>query len=853
LRVPFSVRHAVREGRSGFRRIGWFTLSVALGVAVLVGLYGFQRDVADAARAEARSILGGDLRLQSPDAFPEGAEAILDSLAARGALIARGVSLASVVSAPESGAARLLQVNAVDAGFPVVGRPIGDPEDAHARLSAGGGVVADPQVLLQLRVAAGDPVRIGTADLEVFGSVLGLPVDLGLQWAVGPPVFMALEDLGPAGLLSFGSLAQHRAWIALPAGETTSAFVRRHGRELRSLGLSVRTATEEAAALSRGFEELSRFLSLVGLLALLLGGIGVGSAVHVFLRERLPSVAVLRCLGARQGTLFRAYLLQTAVLGAGGAALGVLVGLGVQFALPTLLGAVLPFTPSPTLRPEAIAAGLLLGTWIAVAFSLLSLLGVRGVSPLVALRSSEEAPTPATWGLRGGVWALLFLTVFGLASVQVGDLGVGAVVAASVAGVMGVLAGAGFVIMRGLRSVLPATAPFSLRQGLSGLFRPGNQTVSVVAALGLGAFLLGALLVVESRLRTELSFEVDPDRPSLLLFDIQSDQREGVEALLVAEGISAELIPIVPSRLGEVAGEPVAAILERRRQGPSWMYRRVYRNTYSPPSAPVPDLVEGTWWGADEAEPPAVRVAVAEGVARVSLEAELARDLGVGVGDRLTWDVQGVPVPSVVSSIREVEWESFQPNFFAIFEPGGLEGAPATFIALAAGGAEGAHARIQDALLAGFPNVSFLDVATVQARLEVIVGRIVLALRSVAFFILAGGGLVLFASLLTTRFTRRGESALLKTLGASGRTIRRVLLWEYAALGAIGATAGLGLGAAGGVLLLSWQFGLSGAVPWATLGGLWLVIQLLAVGIGWSVSGPVLRAPAIAVLRDGES
>ncbi len=845
---PFAARHAARELRSGVRRIGWFMSAVALGIAVLVALYGFREDAAASAREEARALLGGDLRLQSNNAFDPEVEALLEGARAAGARVSRGTSLASVVSVPSTGASRLLQVNAVDEHFPASGDPIGVPAAAPALLSAGGGVVVDPQIMDQLAVGLGDRLRIGTLELEVLGSMSGVPVDFGLQWVVGPPVFLHAGDLEATGILGFGSLAQHRAWIVLPEGTSPEGWLRQNGRLLRSHGVSVRTAAQEAESFARGFAGLARFFGLVGLVALLLGGIGVGSAVAAYLREKRSSMAVLRCLGARQGTLFRAYLLQIGILGALGALAGVAGGILLQWVVPVFVNPLVPFTVRSSIHPEAIVAGFVLGCWVAVVFALLPLLGVRGVSPLVALRSSH-ADTPAPAWLRAGIGLLVAGSVLGLATFQLGGVRPAIGVTLALVLALGALGGVGRTLGRAVARLVPAEAPFALRQGLSGLGRPGNQSVVVVTALGFGAFLTAAVLVVEHGMRAAVSIELGPDRPSLALFDIQTDQREGVEALLAREGGAPEMFPLVASRLAAVNGVESGELLTRTRPGQGWIYRRVYRNTWSDPGAEARGIVEGSWWDAEGSE--RVRTAVGEGVARVSLEVELAEQLGVAVGDRLTWDVQGIRVESVVSSLREVDWAAIEPNFFAIFEPGALEGAPATWVALAPAMDAAASLRVQEELLAGYPNVTFLDVTTVQETLERLSGDIALLLRSMAAFILAGGLLVLLASLLTTRFRRRQEAALLKTLGARASTVRGVLLAEYLALGAVGGLAGVLLGGVGGVLLLSELFELPVAGgPWGTLLGLWGAVTLLAVLAGWSVSRPVLRSPAMAVLRE---
>lgn len=846
MEFPFAFRLLVREGRSGLRRVGWFLVAIALGVGALVALYGLQRDAAASARVEARTLLGGDLRLQASLPLDERVLQVLDSLASAGAAVARGTSLASVVSAPGSGRARLLQVNAVDEHFPAIGSVAENPAGAWSRLPERGGVLADSQVFGQLGIALSDSLRVGTLLLEARGVVSGLPVDFGIEWVAGPPVYISLEDLPASGLVDFGSLAQHRAWVALPGSDEAAGVRGRYREEFRRFGVSIETAQREAEGFASGLGDLTRYLGFVGLLALLLGGLGVGSAVNVYLEERLPSMAVLRCIGARSGTLVRAYLLQTAVLGAIGAGGGVLLGIGLQFAAPVLLSGVLPFEISPALHPAAIAIGWLLGVWVAVLFSLYPLLQVRNVSPLAALRGPVAARRPG----GAGVVLLLAGTLFGVCALQLGDAGEAAIVAASTIGVLCILRLAGAGLARVSRALFPRRAPFALRQGIAGLFRPGNQTGTIVVSLGAGTFLMSALLVVETHLRASVDVRFGPDEPTLVLFDIQRDQAEGVRDLLRSEGIDDGLIPIVPARLDEVGGEPVEEILARGsgRRG-RWMYTRLYRNTYRDEQGPAERLTAGRWWRGPGEDLPSVGAEVRKGAARVSLEVELADRLGVGIGDELVWNVQGVRVASVISSLREVEWSSVQPNFFAVFEPGSLDGAPATFVSLSSTDDAATRQRVQDALLDGFPNVSFLDISVVQATLERLTGQVGLVFRSLAGFVLAGGAMVLFASLLTSRFKRRRESALLKTLGASRRTIGGVLLAEYVALGAIGAAVGLALGGVAGDLILGWQFDIDGGVPWLDLSRLWVGVVLLSVLVGWSVSWPVLRAPPLASLR----
>jgi putative ABC transport system permease protein len=844
--IPFlAVRLAAREGRAGARRIGVFMGAIALGVGALTGLHAFQQDASEGVRAEAQALMGGDLRIQSGAPLTDAVVGILDSLRVEGFQVARAITLAS--SVPSSSGPRLVQLNAVDDAFPLTGRPAGDPPGTWAATLERPAVAADVRLLRQLGVAPGDTLRLGQIDVEVAGGVTGLPVDFGPQSLVGPPLFVSLRTLEASGLLGFGSLAQFRAFLNVPAGSDPAVVARSLTSRLQGEGASIRTARAEAESLAQGFRSLSSFLGLVGLMALLLGGIGVASAVHVYVRERTQSIAVLRCLGAREGTVFRVYLLQALALGLAGSAVGIVLGLGLQFTLPRLLAEVLPFDAAPRLRPVTLLAGLALGSWIALLFALIPLLRVREVPPLAALRADVEASALRRVVPRLTAGAGLALTLFLVSAAQVGGVLPGAVFAGALGAVLLVLGGLSLALAAAARRLLPPGAPFAVRQGVAGLFRPGNQTGAVLTAMGFGAFLIGSLLVAESGLRSHLAMDPAGGEPSIVLFDVQTDQREQVEAVLADAGARTSLVPLVPARLATIAGVPVE---ERVADGslPGWVGRRVYRNTWRDALTETEIVVAGSWAASGDAEP--VRMHVAEGAARVSLEEDIAGELGVQIGDLVEWDVQGRIVSSVVSSIRSVDWASFQPNFYAVFEAAALEGAPTTWIGIVPSIPPGRINEVQDRLMSEAPNVSMLDVSAVRETVERVSGRVVAVLRALAGIATAGGFLVLLAALLAGRFRRRRESALLKTLGARSRTIRGVLLVEYLVLGGIGAAGGMLLGAGGGVLLLARVLEAAPVVPWSTLGLTWVGLVVLTIGAGWSVSGPVLREPPLVVLRE---
>lgn len=844
----FIFRHALRESRSGIRRVGFFTLAVALGVAVLVGLRSLQVDVEEGARAEAGQLLGGDLRLESNTPFSPEVVGLLDALEERGHTTARVVSMASVATVPGTDLSRLVQLEGVGAGFPLRGTPTGDPADTWDRVLRGEGVaVGDPSLLRQFSVSAGDTLSLGGFRLPVLGVVEGLPVDPGARTVVGSPLYLSLERMEASGLAGPGSVARQRALVGLAPGASADALAEELRDAIAADGrVTVRTAQEQAEGLANAFGYLAGFLGLVGLAGLLLGGVGVGSAIHAFLKDRVPSVAVLRCLGADRRSVFGAYLLLALGMGAVGSAVGVLGGVGLQFALPRLPGIDVPFSLASVPRPGAMAAGLITGVWVTLLFALIPLIRVRSIPPMAALRptAAGERATAGEWARRGLVGALLVLSLFALAAVQLRSLTAGVVVTAGLALTLGALAGASALSVRWLPRLVPAGAPFALRHAARSLNRPGNQTRSVLVSLGFGTFLLTSVVFLDANLRAGLALERGAGGDSALLFDIQTDQVDRVEALLREEGLDPEPLPLIPATLREIDGVPVSQLLDERPPGERWPLRRLYRNTVRAELDPVSEeLTAGNWWNGDSPE---------GGAARISVEVEVAEQLGLEVGSRVVWDVQGIPVPSVVASLREVDWGSFRPNFFVVFEPGSLDGAPATWMVLAPLADAEARARLQGQVAAELPNVTFLDLSTILDTLENLTSRIAAVLQALSAVLIAVGGTVLVASLLATRYERRREAALLRVLGSPAALLRRRSLAEFMVLGGIAGLVGIGLAVVSGIALLHWSFDGPNTMPWGTLTLLAAAVPLLAAVVGRAVVGDSVRVSPLELLREGE-
>jgi putative ABC transport system permease protein len=833
---------AGREIRAAPRRLLLLTGSVAIGVAALVAIGSFTDNVRDSVRAQARGLLGADLALSSRRPLPPAAERVFYTLRDRGGTVARLTNLGGMAYVPRTSGTRLVQVAAVEPGYPFYGDLRSEPAAAWAGLAGGGTVVVDPSLLTALGARVGDTLALGETRLVITGVVTNAPANVGFRAALGPRIYIAARDLAATRLLGFGSRAEYEAYVRLPAGVSPQLLAQQYRPALRADRVSVRTVSEDQANLNDALGRLTGYLGLVGIIALLLGGIGVASAVVVFIRQRLDTIAVLRCLGATARAVFAISAAEAAGTGLAGGALGAGIGMLAQRLLPGLLASLLPVDVRPAVSIGAVATGVGAGLGVALIFAAIPLLAIRRVPPLAALRRNVEPERRRLDLWQLGAVAVLAASTVALAAHQVDSWRQGGIFAGGVAVALLVLWGASWIGIRLARRWVPSRWPYPWRQGLANLHRPANQTATVVLAIGFGAFLLGTLFLVQYNLLRILQITGGPERPNLVLFDIQTDQVGEVEAIVRAGHYPAGVpVPIVPMRIQAVKGRPVTVSRADTTgdAGPdpgSWAVRREYRSTYRDTLVRSERLVAGRWWT------PGARN-------EVSIERDVARELGVGVGDQVVWDVQGAPISTRVTSLREVDWARFEPNFFVVFSPGTLESAPQTALLMTRVPSAAERGALQRRIAERLPNVTSLDLSNVQTTLERLIDRVVLAIRFMALFTLGTGALVLVGALATSRFQRMREGALLRTLGATRGQLWRVVLAEYLSLGTLAALVALVLATASGWALTRFVFVGRFTLPVGPFTLLGLCVVALTVAVGLANSRDVLRRPPLEVLR----
>ena len=853
LRLGFALRLAARESRHGFRRVGVYMASITLGVAALVSIHSFREDFARSVQEEADVLMGANAEISDDQPLPPEVTSVLDSLSDGGVLVARVTTASSMVLAPATNIVRLLQVRALDAGYPFYGAVSTDPPDRWGAHLQPGQVLVDPAVLTQLGVAVGDTLVVGAERLHIAATVEDLPTDLAFQTAIGPRVHISQETLDRAGLIGFGSLARYEAFLRLPDRDERTAIHDAHGDTFRQAGVRYRLAEEQAQSLSNGVRFMSRFLALIGLAALLLGGVGVASAIHVYIREKRPGIAVLRCIGAGQSTAFLAYMIQASWLGLLGAGAGVMLGVVLQKVMPLMLASVLPVEVSTQFSPSSAAVGLGIGVWVAVVFAVIPLLEVRDVPPLAALRQDFEPARRRLDSPRTIAYLLLGGSVLALCMLEAPDPKMGLAFAAALSLAGAVISAVGWGLMRLTRRFFPSGASYPMRQGVSNLFRPQNQTVSVTLALGFGAFVIGTIVVVEGNLRNDLTMSIGAGQPNLLLFDIQIDQLSGVQALLPEDTRpDARVSPLVTTRIASINGRSMDDLRsnpDRETRPEGWALRREYRSTYRPSLGPAETLVAGRWWEGADDDREATRGGAGR-LAELSLEQDVAGSLRVGIGDTIAWDVSGIEISSVITSLRRVDWSRLEPNFFAIFEPGVLEEAPQNIVLVVRLPDATERARVQRELVGAFPNVSALDFSRVQDAIDSVLSRVRQAVAFLGAFSALAGIIVLIGALATSRGQRLREGALLRTLGARRKQVLTVLFAEYLALGAIATGSGLFLAIGGSAIVVPVVFEIAYAPQLGALFAIWLVVMTLTVVVGLAGSRDLLIRAPLPILRE---
>lgn len=835
-------RMAWRDSRRERRRLAVFAASIVAGICALVTIHSLRASLEQGIERQGRELLGSDLQIASRSPFER--DKLRAALGGRVEAIDFETSFSTMLRFPGKGGARLVEVRSMEGKFPFYGEVRTDPAEAWRKWSEASGpfLLAGPALLEQFGAGVGDEVRLGEARLRIGGRLLeGVPRS-GRFSAFAPPVFVSAETIEASGLLEETRLARYRAHLRL-APERTAEDVRAFVKEMfPATDWRFETPESRREQLGEVVGRFELFLGLMAIVSLVLGAVGVAGALYAQIRRRRSGIAMLRCLGATGRAAFAVYFVQSVVLGGLGTAAGALLGVGLHAGLVGLFREALPVSlgvfPDVWVVVRASAAGFLL----CLGFAWLPLQRVAEVPPLAALRNSA-ADGPSGWRRWRRVLPVvagLFLLLFVLSRMGSGNWVQGILFPVGLTVVFLLLWGTALALLAAARRFARLLPGYLPRQAVANLFRPNNQTVLFVVALGLGLFLLTTTVLLRELLMGQLQRTESDSGPNLYLVDVQPDQVDAVEEMLRREGLPIlQSVPMVGMRLAGINGRD-REVLRTSEAVPDWVLRKEFRSTYRRGLNASETTAGGRW--------PPERTSGEEPVP-LSLETGMAEDLDVGLGDRVRMDVQGLELETEVTHLREVEWNTFSLNFFMVFPPEALEDAPGFHVVTTRISGATTSGPIQARIAEKFSNVSVIDLSAILRTVRSMLERIAQAVQVLSGFTLFAGLCILTGIFLNGRQARMVETVLLRTLGATKSQLRRLLCLEFGILGLIAGLAGVGLGCLGYLPLAHFAFSMDPVYPFGALAGILFGSVALALVVGGLTSRGVCKAPPLAILR----
>ncbi len=801
--LPLSLRLALRELRGGLRGFRIFILCLALGVASVAAVGSLSASLVAGLDRDAQRLLGGDveLRLTHRAATPEQLGFLEESGQVTLAVEMR------VMAKAEDGRRALVEIKGVDAAYPLYGRlelaPAGEPDATLARGEDGWGAAAESNLLRRLGIGLGDSVRVGDLDYVIRAEIEAEP-DRGVDaFVLGPRLLVARASLAETGLVREGSLVRYKYKLCLDPGRDLVAWLDRLEARFPNAGWRLHDVRNGGQGLRTFISRMRLYLTLVGLSALLVGGLGVANAVKSHLDGRARSIAILKCLGATPGLVFRVYLCQVMGLALVGIGLGLVVGAAAPGLLAGLVAQFLPFEARLAIYPGALGLAALYGFLTALAFALWPLGRVRGLLAAALLRGAVEVASSGARRRDLAVVGLAFL-VLALVAVWTAEnrhFALWFVVGAAASLAVFRLAVAMVV---GLARRLGRPRHPGLRLALANLHRPGAPTVAIVLAFGIGLTVLVVVGLIQGNLTRQVGERLPEEVPAFFFIDIQPDQVDDFERVALAvPGVGGlQRVPSLRGRITHLDGVPAGEVAID--PSVSWVRHGDRGLTYAASPPEGAEIVAGEWWPADYSGPPLV-----------SLGAKEAAGLGLEVGDSLTVNILGREVTATVANLRRINWATFGINFVLVFAPGLLEAAPHSFIATVEAPVA-AEVALETAVTDRFPNISAIRVRDALATASRILDNIAVAVQATAAVTLIAGALVLAGALAAGHRRRVYDAVVLKVLGARRRQVMGAYLMEYAVLGLVtGALAAL-VGTAAGYVVITELMGAAWIwLPWA--------------------------------------
>lgn len=838
INIGWLFNMAWRDSRKNRSRLFLFISAIVFGIAALVAIYSFRYNVQNDVDGQAATLIGADLLISSNKPADASLKKMLDSL---GDKRSQERSFASMAYFPKTNGTRLVQIRALQGDYPYYGTIETTPIEAGTSFKNGQTALVDKTLMLQFNVHVGDSVRVGNEFFMVIGSLDKAPGQSGAMAGIAPVIYIPMKYLDQTGLMKTGSRVNYTFYYKYDHAIDMDKLTKKLDPVLDKAGMNYDTIKTRKENTGRAFGDLGRFLSLVGFVALLLGCVGVASAIHIYVREKIASIAIMRCLGVKASEAFLIYLIQIVGIGLIGSIVGAALGTAIQHLLPVIFKDFIPFAISVQISWMAIGQGILLGVIISILFALLPLISVRNISPLNTLRMSFDDAARPRDPLRWLVYALIMLFIVGFTFLQL-DSWVGSLFfTLGILIAFLILAGVAWLLMRVMKLIINSGWSYLWRQGFANLYRPNNQTLILMVSIGLSTMFICTLFFIQSILIGQVNLSSSGNQSNMILFDIQKSQKDAVADLTRKQGLPVlQQVPIVTIRLEQINGKTAADVTrDTTIKIPHGVFAYEYRVTFRDTLSASEKLTDGKWIGKAE---PGKDIPV-------SVEENLQKRAHLKIGDKLVFNVQGVPMQAYVASIRKVNWGKVQTNFQVVFPTGVLEDAPQFQVLLTHVSSGKVSAAFQQVVVKQFPNISIIDLGLVLSVLDELLSKISYVIRFMSAFSIITGIVVLIASVRISKYQRIQESVLLRTLGASRKQILAITALEYLFLGSLSALTGILIAVGGTWFLAKYSFEIPYSVSFLPAMVLFFIITILTVVIGLLNSRGVLNKPPLEILR----
>lgn len=838
---------AFSETRGAGKRFLFFVICLAIGVGAVMTIKSVSDIMEQAILGESKSLLAADIEIKSSWPQSEADRAYQKSALPEASFqFLREVHAMARFPSEKGGrnGSLLVELKSVPTRaplYPYYGMLKTNPTQPLPDLLSGTGALVEPNFLLKTKLNVGDTFQLGSVTSRIVGVIEGEPDRISLAFSIGPRVIVSNATLDQSKLIAPGSRIRYKTLVRLPKDMDPEQAVAVLESGLKDKGRSIRTYRDMESNLTSSVDRMGKYLGSVGVIALLMGGIGIAMIIRTFMAQKLDTIAILNCLGATSRTVFKVYLLQAVLLGLIGSLLGVGIGYGLQYLLPSEMSGLLNIQFEPGFLWEPAAQSLSLGIVTTLLFTVWPLIRAVRTRPLRLFRHVAEEEELSK-GSRRERWTMSILFALVLMAIifwQAESVRRGLVFLVSLVLSAGLLAGISALLLKSLRK-LPPSKRMTRRYGLANLYRPNNQAVSIITALGIGIMLVLSIRLVQMDMVAMLNKNTDIKPPNFFFIDIQRGQNDAFTKVVqkIAPDAKLELTPLVRSRLHSIDDRKIENWQYKNKPQEEWFITREFVLTYMEKEPPKDNnLVEGRWWNKEEAL-----------LSQVSLEEDAARRLGAKLGSQLTVDIQGIPITAEVTSIRKVSWRNIRTNFYMIFSPGALAKAPVTYVGTVSLDPKKEMA-LQTAVVDALPNITALSTRDIVDTVESVVNKLLTLVDFMSAFAIVSGLFILSGAIASTKFRRLKESAILKTLGAKRSVVASILGYEYAMLGVIAATIGVLLSAGLSWAVMEYIVKSDWNLRLLPLGWALLTAVLLTTITGIVSSLDVLRNKPIQTLR----